>query len=99
MMFHADITLVLALIALAAGALLVLMAKNHKDAIGMTCRVIGIIIAVLAILMTLCSAHKIMKMRILKYSMMHNMMYQRRMPPQIMLRKKMQRPQKPLRKP
>lgn len=89
MLFHADITFVLALIALAYGALVVLKSKKYKDTMSATCKIIGFIIAILAILAILSSGQRMFRMHMMKCAMMHNMMYQRRMVPIIMHRKTM----------
>ncbi|MGD9152771.1 MAG: hypothetical protein PVG30_03825 [Gammaproteobacteria bacterium] len=89
MMFHSDITFVLALIALAYGALVVLKSKKYADAMGITCKIIGIIIAVLAILAILGSGQRMFKTHVVKCAMMRNMMLQKRMMPTPMQRKMM----------
>lgn len=87
MFFHADITFVLALIALAYGALLVLKSKKYTDAMATTCKIIGIIVAVFSILMALSSGQGMIRMHMMKCAMMHKMMYQRPMASMAMNRK------------
>jgi len=75
MIFHADITFALALIALASGALLILLAKTKSDIITAACRVIGFIIIVISVLILLCSGHDMIKKHIFKHAMMPGMMH------------------------
>ncbi len=81
MIFHADITFVLALIALASGALLILLAKTKSDIITATCRVIGFIIIVISALILLYSGHNMVKKHIFKHAMMPGMMHRPMMRP------------------
>jgi hypothetical protein len=88
-MFHSDITFVLALIALAYGALVVLKSKKYEDAMSMTCKIIGIIVAILAILAILGAGQRMFRTHMMKCAMMRGMMYQRKMMP---IRNKMMKP-------
>lgn len=60
-MCHADITFVLALIALSAGALLVLFAKAHKEIPTRPCIVIGYVVVGLSIIIILFSGYKMLR--------------------------------------
>jgi hypothetical protein len=88
MIFHADITFILALIALASGTIVVLLAKAQAEAMSITCKVIGVVIIVLSILMGLYSVNGMFKKRMVKRAMIYNVMQQKRM----MLRNKMLKP-------
>ncbi len=96
-MFHADITFVLALIALATGGFLILFAKIHKDIAAGICSAIGYVVAVLAIIALLFSGYGILRTHTVKHQMMFNMMQRGRIAPynmgrrHIMRQKMMQR--------
>jgi hypothetical protein len=57
MLFHSDLTFVLALIALAMGALVLLKAKKFADLGTKPCRVIGYLIVILALLALIFSGY------------------------------------------
>ena len=86
-MFHADITFVLALIALATGGFLVLFAKIHKDISTGICSVVGYAVAILAILAILCSSYGMFRSHVVRHQMMANRMQRTRMAPCRMMRR------------
>lgn len=85
-MFHADITFVLALIALATGGFLVLFAKIHKDISTGICTVVGYVVAILAILAILCSSYGMFRSHVIRHQMMANRMQLIKMAPYKMMR-------------
>ncbi len=97
-MFHADITFVLALIALAAGALLVISSKTRSDVMTVICKIIGFVVIVIAALAILFAGHIIIRSHLIKHVMMYNIIHKRKMMPGMMhhrmmkprMRKKMQ---------
>jgi len=92
-MFHADIIFVLALIALAAGALLVILSKTRSDVMTVICKIIGFVVIVIAALAILFAGHIIIRSHLIKHVVMYNMIHQSKTVPRMMkpyMRKKMQ---------
>ena len=73
-MFHNDVTFVLSIFALVAGAALLLFAKVHRDLSTKPCRVIGYIAVILSVLMLLCSGYSMVRSYAMKCQMQTQMM-------------------------
>lgn len=81
-MFHTDITLVLALIALVAGGSLLLSIKAQKEAATCVHKFIGFAVVVLSIIMILCSGYGMLRWRFIRGRMMcHGRMMHMMQPP------------------
>lgn len=99
-MFHADVTFVLALIALVAGAFLVLSAKVHKEISTTPCTVIGFIVVILSIIVILFSGYGMLRSHTMKCNMkckmMSNMMQQGKRAPCMMMQQMKKNPGMPM---
>jgi hypothetical protein len=69
-MFPADITFVLALIALVAGAFLLLFIKTQKEAATYVYKFIGFAVVILSIIMILCSGYGMLRWHFIRGKMM-----------------------------
>lgn len=90
-MFHADITFVLALIALVAGASLILSVKSHKGLSTGSCTFIGYAVIILSIIIILFSGYGMLRGHFMHRAIMRRMMHRGKRTPCMMMRK-MQKP-------
>ncbi len=80
-MFHADITFVLGLIALVAGAALIFSVKSNKEALIGLCTFIGYAVIALSIIIILCCGYGVVRGHFMRRGMMRQMMRRGRMMP------------------
>lgn len=69
-MFHADITFVLALIVLVAGAFLLFFTKTQKEIPANLYKFIGFAVVILSIIMILCSGYRMVQWHFIRGRMM-----------------------------
>ena len=81
-MFHADLTFVLALIALALGASLILSAKTHSEISTVLCQLAGFTVVILAIITLFFSGYILIAKTATVYRMQSQGMMMRQMPSQ-----------------
>jgi len=90
-MFFIGITFVLALIALVAGASLILAAQSRKGFAASSCTFMGYVVIVLSIIIVLFSGYGMFRGYFMRRAIMRKMMHQGKVTPCMMMQK-MQKP-------